>query len=114
MTSFVLQHGAGHGAWCWYKIKARLEQLGHKVHVPDMPGHGIDQTSREEVTLDKIVERLGEAIASACEPVVLVGHSYGGAAITQAGENFPDMISKLVYLSAVLLPNGMSALQVNA
>jgi len=50
-----------------------------------MPGHGIDQTSREEVTLDKIVERLGEAIASACEPVVLVGHSYGGAAITQAG-----------------------------
>jgi pimeloyl-ACP methyl ester carboxylesterase len=109
LSSFVLVHGACHGAWCWYKVKARLEARGHTVLALDMPGHGIDRMSIEEVTLAHIVARVGETIAAAAEPVVLVGHSYGGIAITQAAEYFTDKIRKLVYVAAVLVPNGVAA-----
>ena len=39
---FVLVHGAGHGAWCWYKIMNLLEAEGHKVTPIDLAGCGID------------------------------------------------------------------------
>ena len=37
MITYVLVHGSWHGAWCWYKITARLRSQGHTVI---MPGHG--------------------------------------------------------------------------
>ncbi len=37
---------------------------------------------------------------------VLVGHSLGGTTITHAAEAVPELIQAVVYLSAVLLPNG--------
>ena len=42
MSTYVLVHGSWHGAWCWFKITARLRAAGHTVVVPDMPGHGRD------------------------------------------------------------------------
>jgi pimeloyl-ACP methyl ester carboxylesterase len=37
---FVLVHGAMHGAWCWEDVAARLAAEGHRVVVPERPGHG--------------------------------------------------------------------------
>ena len=37
---FVLVHGAMHGAWCWEDVAARLVAKGHRVLVPELPGHG--------------------------------------------------------------------------
>lgn len=48
------------------------------------------------------------------EPVVLVAHSRGGLQITQAAEERPNKIRKLVYLASVLLPNGVSLADVIA
>jgi len=77
MARFVLVHGAWHGAWCWYKVVPALERLGHAVQAIDLPGHGVDRTPLADVTLDAYVDRVGEAIARAGEPVMLVGHFSG-------------------------------------
>lgn len=39
---FVLIHGGGFGAWCWYKTIALLEEDGFKVTAVDLAGCGIN------------------------------------------------------------------------
>ena len=38
MTTYVLVHGAGHGGWCYTKVKRRLEAVGHEVFAPTLTG----------------------------------------------------------------------------
>jgi pimeloyl-ACP methyl ester carboxylesterase len=49
-----------------------------------------------------------EILRREAEPVVLVGHSMGGAVITGVAEAAPASIAKLVYLTAFLGPSGVS------
>ena len=112
MSTFVLIHGAFHGGWCWDRIKPLLEDKGHTVIAPDLPSHGDDPASPEDVTLDDYVSRVGSVLQSTSEPAVLVGHSLGGVTITQAGENYAERISKLVYLTAAIPGNGQCRLDV--
>ena len=112
MTTFVLVHGAWHGAWCWDKVVPLLERAGHRVVAIDLPGHGRDKTPLKDVTLAAYAARVVEALKAQPEPSALVGHSMGGAAISQAAERAPDRISTLVYLTAFLLRDGESLLQV--
>jgi pimeloyl-ACP methyl ester carboxylesterase len=113
MSTYVLVHGAWHGAWCWYKVIPRLEKLGHTVIAPDSLSHGLERTPPLETTLKGIVEGISRVVASAPEPVVLVGHSFGGVVITQVGEAHPDRIKELVYVAAFLPQNGQSVLELN-
>ena len=111
MSTFVLIHGGWHGAWCWDKVAPLLEQAGHEVVRFDLPGHGEDRTPAVEVTLEGYTDRVVEALDALSEPVVLVGHSLGGTAISQAAERRPEKIEKLVYLCALLLPSGKGAIE---
>ncbi|MBV9539748.1 MAG: alpha/beta fold hydrolase [Alphaproteobacteria bacterium] len=113
MTAFVLVHGAWHGGWCWHKVKDRLESMGHTVYAPDMPGHGEDPQPIAKVTLDDIVRRVCGTMDQSREQVVLVGHSYGGAMITQAAEYCPGQVKSLVFLTAFLLENGKSLMDMS-
>lgn len=106
MTTFVLVHGGFHGAWCWYKVAAALVAKGHKVRVPDLPGHGRDETPPAQVSLRDYGECLCTIIDAQDEPVILVGHSMGGGPITLAAEDRPDKIARLVYLAALLPETG--------
>lgn len=110
MSTFVLVHGAWHGGWCWHKIVARLQARGHTVVAPDMPGHGIDRTPIERVTLDGIAAKIAGVVRAQKEPVVLVGHSYGGSVITHTAEICADRLRALVYLTAFLIPDGQTTL----
>lgn len=112
MSNFVLVHGAQHGAWCWYKVAPLLRQKGHQVICPDLPGHGRDRTPPSEVTLRAYVDQVCAVLDAESEAVILVGHSMGGAVITQAAEQRPDKIAKLIYLAAFLLQDGQSVLDV--
>ena len=110
MSTYILIHGSWHGAWCWDKVIPRLEGKGHTVFAPDLPGHGQDKTPIPDITLQSYCDCIGAVLAEADEPVILVGHSMGGVAITQAAEFWPDKIQTLVYLAAFLPGNGQSLL----
>lgn len=106
MCSFVLVHGGWGGGWVWEKVVPLLEGAGHEVEAPDLPGHGDDPTPIPEISLQSYAHRVSEVLDAQPEPVVLVGHSLGGAAISQAAEQRPDKVETLVYLAAFLLRDG--------
>jgi pimeloyl-ACP methyl ester carboxylesterase len=109
MARFVLVHGAFHGAWCWEPLVAELSgTYGHAVTTFDLPGHGDDQTPVAEVTLDAYAQRICDALAEEPEPAVLVGHSMGGVAVTQAAARCPERIARLIYVAAFLPGDGQS------
>src|SRR5215831_7941965 len=83
---FVLVHGAWHGAWAWYRVRALLEADGHTVSVLDLPSHGIDRTPAKGVTLADYVNAVVAVVDAAAEPVVLVGHSMAGVVISSVAE----------------------------
>ena len=114
MSIVVLVHGAWHGGWCWHKIVARLERAGHAVLAPDMKGHGIDRSPPSGTTLDNLVAGIADVVAAQPEPVVLVGHSFGGTIITEVAERMPEKIKRLVYLAAFVVPGGQTTRELSA
>jgi pimeloyl-ACP methyl ester carboxylesterase len=108
LSRFVLIHGAWHGAWCWYKVVTQLESAGHQVLAIDLPSLGKDRSPLAGATLQGYTESVCAALDEQPEPAILVGHSMGGIAISQAAERMPDRIQKLVYLTAFLLRDGES------
>src|SRR5690348_14585984 len=113
MSTFVLVHGAWHGGWCWHKVVARLARMGHTAVAPDMRGHGLDRTPPAETSLDNLTASIATVVAAQSEPVVLVGHSFGGTIITQVGEHLPEKIRRLVYLAAFVVPGGKTTLELS-
>ncbi|KDP31868.1 hypothetical protein JCGZ_12329 [Jatropha curcas] len=102
---FVLVHGACHGAWCWYKLKPRLESAGYRVTALDLAASGINMKAIQEIqTFGDYSKPLLEFLASlqSDERVILVGHSLGGLNLALAMEKFPEKISVAVFLTAFL------------
>ena len=95
-TQVVLVHGAWHGAWCWDKVVAGLEAAGVPVDAIDLP----------LTSFADDVEATRGAVDAAGGPVVLCGHSYGGAVITEAGDH--PSVAHLVYVCAFALDEGES------
>jgi pimeloyl-ACP methyl ester carboxylesterase len=104
----VLIHGAWHGGWVWDEVSAELVRLGHVAVSPDLPAHGLDRTPAGEVSLEGYAAAVAAVVRDLPEPVILVGHSFGGAVISQAAELVGDRIRHLVYLCAFLLRDGQS------
>ena len=98
-ATVVLVHGAWHGAWCWSQVVARLDAAGVATLAIDLPGHGDD--ARPLTDLHGHGDAVRAALDTVAGPVVLVGHSYGGAAITDAGVH--RSVRHLVYVSAFCL-----------
>ncbi|CAL9026925.1 unnamed protein product [Prunus brigantina] len=102
---FVLVHGAGHGAWCWYKVSTLLTSIGHNVTALDLAASGVNPKQVQQLhSLSDYVEPLMRFMKSLPpkERVILVGHSMGGAAISIAMEKFPGMIYTAVFATAVM------------
>jgi pimeloyl-ACP methyl ester carboxylesterase len=91
-----------HGAWAdgssWSKIIPLLEAKGLHVVAVQIP----------LTSFADDVSATQRAIALEDGPVLLVGHSYGGAVITEAGND--PKVAGLVYVSAVAPDKGESAL----
>ncbi|MBO0690864.1 MAG: alpha/beta fold hydrolase, partial [Candidatus Dormibacteraeota bacterium] len=105
---FVLVHGGWHGAWCWDRLRPWLSAAGARVVAPDLPGHGEDRTPLARLTPTSSVERVADAVRAEDAPVVLVGHSSGGMLVSAVGDLLPERIAALVYVSAFLLPAGVT------
>ncbi|XP_010066830.2 putative methylesterase 11, chloroplastic [Eucalyptus grandis] len=110
---FVLVHGGGYGAWCWYKTIALLRRGGFKVDAVDLMGSGIQSTDTNNISsmaeyvkpLIGIIDKLGDG-----EKVILVGHDFGGACVSYLMELYPHKIAKAIFLAAAMLKNGQSFL----
>ncbi len=100
MATFVLVHGAWHGAWCWREVVMRLEAHGHQVHALDLPGHGADPTPLSAISLASYTGCIAEVLEKLEEPAVLAGHSLGGLSITDVVGQCAEQIHRLVYLAA--------------
>src|ERR1700755_3231007 len=107
MARFVLVHGAFAGAWCWKRVSPGVRLAGHDVETLDLPGSGAGETPAADVTLAAYGERVCDVLAAG-PPALLVGHSMGGMAITQAAARRPDLIAGLVYAAAFLPVEGES------
>jgi pimeloyl-ACP methyl ester carboxylesterase len=112
MARFLLVHGAMGGAWCWERVIPGLRAAGHDAEAIDLPGAGADTTPMAEVTLPRYAEAICEAMARAGSPVVLTGHSMGGMAITQAAARRPELIERLIYVSAFLPQPGQALIEI--
>lgn len=110
MARLVLVHGAFSGAWMWEPVEAALRDAGHDVEAIDLPGSGEDRTPVAAVTLDAYAERICHALEQRPQPAVLVGHSMGGVAISEAAGRCPGRIARLVYVAAFLPAEGQSLL----
>lgn len=110
MTTFVLVPGMCHGAWCFDTVTAALRAAGHEVLA--VTPTGVAERAHLQhagVNLDThITDVVAVVEAYAAEPVVLVGHSYGGMVITGAADRIPDTVDALVYLDAVVPRDGES------
>ncbi|MCX2679013.1 alpha/beta fold hydrolase [Galbibacter sp. EGI 63066] len=110
--TYVLVHGAWHGAWYFQTTKQKMEQSGSKVIAFDLPGHGNDKTDISQVSLDSYVERVKQEITKLDTSVILVGHSLAGFIISKVAEEMPDKVEKLVFVAAMIPNNGKSVLDI--
>jgi pimeloyl-ACP methyl ester carboxylesterase len=108
MATFVLIHGAWHGGWCFDAIKPMLEAAGHQVIAPDLPGMGGSDAELAAASLASWADFVVDICRNAAAPVILCGHSRGGIVISEAAERAPESISALVYICAMMIPDGMS------
>ncbi|XP_016477736.1 putative methylesterase 11, chloroplastic [Nicotiana tabacum] len=112
---FVLVHGGGFGAWCWYKTIALLEEAGFKVTAIDLTGSGIHSFDTNSIaSLSQYVQPLTDFLEKLAdgEKVILVGHDFGGACISFAMELYSFKVSKAVFVAAAMLTSGQSALDI--
>jgi pimeloyl-ACP methyl ester carboxylesterase len=108
--TFVLVHGAWHGAWCWRRVSDLLEQKGHKVFVPTMTGladksHLLDARVNLTTHITDVVNLIKW---EDLKDFVLVGHSYAGYIISGVAEQLQGSIGALVFLDAFVPENGDS------
>ena len=98
-ATVVLVHGAWHGAWCFDRVMPLLKEAGVPAMAVDLPGHGKDPGPFADLHGD--AARVRAVLDEIAGDVVLLGHSYGGAVITEAGVH--PAVKHLVYLCALLL-----------
>lgn len=111
---YVLVHGAWHGGWCWQRISSILRGSGAIVYTPTLSGLGEHKNVLSPaINLDTHISDIVNLMEMEdLHNVILVGHSYAGTVITGVADRIPERLSKLVYLDAILVENGQSALSI--
>ncbi len=112
MATYVLVHGAWHGAWCWRVVARNLRRAGHDVYAPSLTGLGERKhLAGPDVDLDThILDIVHLLEMEDLEEVILVGHSYGGMVVTGTADRVHERIRALVYLDAFVPEDGRSLL----
>ena len=88
VENVVLVHGAFADGSGWEDVYRRLRGEGLRVSIVQNP----------TISLASDVEAVRRVVAAHDGPVILVGHSYGGAVITEAGNDL--QVAGLVYVAA--------------
>ncbi|MGE2816958.1 alpha/beta fold hydrolase [Mycobacterium heidelbergense] len=105
----LLVHGAFFGAWIWDELRLDLAARGWKTEAVDLPSTA--DRGRPRLGLFEDAEMVRQRLKEIGSPVVVVAHSYGGAVVTQAAADLPN-VRHLVYVSAFQFDIGESVLGV--
>lgn len=98
--TIVLVHGAWADGSSWNGVTYRLQADGYSVDVPPNPLRGLAADAAH----------LASFLNTVTGPIILVGHSYGGAVITNAAVGNAN-VKALVYIDAFVPDQGESLLQ---
>lgn len=119
--TFVLVTGSGATPFMWNPVVTELVLRGHRALPVELPGHGFDTVFPEGfenphdperfakspsplagLTLDAYVDHTLDLVRRVADhgPVVLVGHSLGGSTVTRVANTAPELLARVVYLSA--------------
>jgi pimeloyl-ACP methyl ester carboxylesterase len=114
MGTFVLVHGAWHGAWCWRRVARLLRSAGHEVFTPTLTGVGErSHLLNPAINVDThILDVVNEMKWQALSNVALVGHSYGGMVISGVAEKMETSIASLIMLDAFMPEDGQAVLDI--
>ncbi|KAA6223422.1 alpha/beta fold hydrolase [Streptomyces albofaciens JCM 4342] len=119
-TVFVFVHGAWHSSWQWGATQRALAALGAASVAVDLPGHGFDApvptgyalpgqpalTTEKSQLAGLTMEECADSVLTTLRnvrrfrTVVLVAHSAGGGPASLAAERAPELVDRIVYLSA--------------
>ncbi|MFF0486533.1 alpha/beta hydrolase [Streptomyces sp. NPDC004435] len=123
--TFVFVHGGSSNARAWTPLRNELALRGHRSYAVDLPGHGDtaggpaayhhptqDRTALHHetspmhgVTLADNAEHVVGVLRRLAGhgPVVLAGNSLGGLTLTAVVNAAPELVHRVVYLSALCL-----------
>ncbi|RSM77101.1 alpha/beta hydrolase [Amycolatopsis sp. WAC 01375] len=122
---FVFVHGGSSNARAWGPLQNELALLGYRSHAVDLPGHGdladspaayyrqpqdlaalaAAPSPLRGVTLQDNVRHVVDTLRrlDGHGPLVLVGNSLGGLTISAVANAAPELLDRVVYLSALCL-----------
>lgn len=106
-ATFVLIHGAWAGSWVWDSLRTLLEDQGHAVIAPDMPGNPMHPAPAEQLTMQGCIDHLKNCCAEVSGPLLVVGHSGGGVIATQLAETLAERVVGVAYIAGMMLPPGL-------
>lgn len=112
MATYLLVHGAMHGAWCWSEVSPLLELAGHDAIAVTLTGQGerADELTPEVGVWDHVNDIVSAAGESG--DIVLVAHSYSGVLIGPVVEQLAGRVRSVVAAGAFLVEPGESLLDV--
>ena len=129
-ATFVFIHGSHSNSFAWGPLLRELTLHGHRALAVDLPGHGFGatrpaayQAPQDLASLAAApstiagasfadgVEHVAGVVRRAAEhgPVIAVGHSRGGLTLTALGNTIPDLLDRIVYISAWCCVDGSPA-----
>jgi len=104
--TLLLVHGAWGGSWCWRDLLPVLDHHGVAFRTVDLPSSKLKAAPTTGLVDDADeVERAAQTIAG---PIVLVGHSYGGAVVAEAATAISNL-ERVVFIAALVPHPGQSA-----
>ena len=99
--TLVLVHGFGGNATQWqFQIQSFAER--NRVLAPDLRGHGRSSAPRNGYEMPRLLADLRAVLdgVGVDGPVVLAGHSFGGAIVTDFALHHPERVSRLILIAA--------------
>lgn len=118
MTTLLFVHGMNGTADSWRDIPEQLAPYVDDSTAIQLSGHNRPMTIFDVLgngtyssglgMEDYVADVVNNFPAGQDRDVVLVGHSMGGAVISHVASRYPDRISKLIYLTAMLPDDGQS------
>ena len=132
--NFLFVHGAWHAAAHWNDVVERLVRMGHRAFAIDLPGSGLNARYPQSylrndfaalasepspvagIHLADYADAITTQLVSMARngKVTLVGHSFGGLAVTLAAEAQPELIERVVYLTAYVPAKAASAVELSS